>query len=121
MKKTVLLLLTSGLAQALFCQDSITRKLDELMKAYTSVNKFNGSVLVAQKGKVLLEKGYGIKNAQLNMANDPNSIFQIYSITKPFTSTLILQLVEQGKLSLTNKLSKFYPSFPKGDSITIEH
>jgi CubicO group peptidase (beta-lactamase class C family) len=121
MKKTVLLLLTSGLAQALLCQKPVARQLDELMNAYVKVNKFNGSVLVARKGKILLEKGYGLRNAALNMTNDPNSIFRIYSITKPFTSTLIFQLVEQGKLSLTDKLSKFYPVFPKGDSITIEH
>ncbi len=121
MKKTVLLLLTFGLAQAMFCQENISRKLDELMSAYNKVNKFNGSVLIARKGKILLEKGYGIKNAQFNTLNDANGIFQIYSITKPFTSTVILQLVEQGKLSLTDKLSKFYPAFPKSDSITIEH
>jgi CubicO group peptidase (beta-lactamase class C family) len=121
MKKTVLLLLTFGLAQALFCQKTITQKLDELMAAYCKVNKFNGSVLVSRCGKILLEKGYGIKNARTNTPNDPHSIFQIYSITKTFTSTVILKLVEEGKLSLSDKLSKFYPGFPKGDSITIEY
>jgi CubicO group peptidase (beta-lactamase class C family) len=121
MKKTVLLLLTFGLTQALYCQKTISQKLDELMAAYCKVNKFNGSVLVSQKGKILLEKGYGIKNAQAKTPNDPQSIFQIYSITKAFTSTVILKLVEEGKLSLSDKLSKFYPEFSKGDSITIEH
>src|SRR5690349_4351423 len=109
MKKTVLLLLTFGLTQALFCQKTTSQKLDELLTAYTHLNKFNGSVLVAQKGKVVLEKGYGMKNA-INK-NDKQSIFRIYSITKTFTSTVILKLVEQGKLSLSDKLSKFYPSF----------
>lgn len=121
MKKTVMLLLTFGLAQATFCQQSISGKLDELMAAYCKVNKFNGCVLVARKGAILLEKGYGIKNALGNTVNDAKSIFRIYSITKSFTSTMILKLVELKKLSLSNKLSKFYPGFPKGDSITIEH
>src|SRR5688572_2392582 len=121
MKKTVLVLLTFGLAQALYCQKTISQKLDELMDAYCKVNKFNGSVLVSRKGTILLEKGYGVKNARTNAPNDPHSIFQIYSITKPFTSTVILQLVELKKLSLSDKLNKFYPGFPKGDSITIEH
>jgi len=121
MKKTVLLLLTFGLTQALFCQKTMQQKLDELMSAYYKVNKFNGSVLVSQKSKIFLEKGYGIKNALAKTMNDANSIFQIYSITKTFTSTVILKLVELKKLSLSDKLSKFYPEFPKGDSITIEN
>ncbi len=121
MKKTVLLLLTFGLTQALFCQKTTQQKLDELMNAYSKINKFNGSVLVSQKGKILLEKGYGVKNFKAKTMNDMNSIFQIYSVTKTFTSTVILKLVEQDKLSLSDKLSKFYPGFPKGDSITIEN
>lgn len=121
MKKTVVLLLTFGLAQAVFCQKTIAQKLDELMNAYCQVNKFNGSVLISQKGKVLLEKGYGIKNVRANTMNDANSIFQTYSVTKTFTSTMILKLVELKKLSLLDKLNKFYPEFPKADSITIEH
>src|SRR5262245_55108644 len=121
MKKIALVLLTFGLTQAAFCQQTTTEKLDKLMTAYCSINKFNGSVLVAQKSKILLEKGYGIKNAKDNSFNDANSIFRIYSITKTFTSTVILKLVEEGKLSLSDKLSRFYPQFPKGDSITIEH
>ena len=116
MKKIVLLLLTLGLTKAMFCQKIISQKLDEMMNAYCKVNKFNGSVLVSQKGKILLEKGYGIKNVQRKTMNDANSIFQIYSITKTFTSTVILKLVELKKLSLSDKLSKFYPEFPKADS-----
>jgi CubicO group peptidase (beta-lactamase class C family) len=121
MKKALLILLTFGLTQTLFCQKTIPQKLDALMDAYCKVNKFNGSVLVSQKGKTLLAKGYGIKNAQSKTLNDESSIFQIYSITKTVTSAVILKLVELKKLSLSDKLSKFYPEFPKGDSITIEN
>ena len=121
MKKTLMILLTFGLTQALFCQKTIPEKIDELMDAYCKVNKFNGSVLVSQKGKILLAKGYGIKNTRSQAMNDSNSIFQIYSVTKTFTSTVILKLVELKELSLSDKLSKFYSEFPRGDSITIEH
>jgi CubicO group peptidase (beta-lactamase class C family) len=95
------------------------KKLDELLTAYTKINEFNGTALVAQKGTVLLNKGYGYKNAATDESNTENTIFQIGSITKQFTSAVILKLVEQKKLNLTDKLSKFYPAFPKGDSITI--
>jgi CubicO group peptidase (beta-lactamase class C family) len=121
MKKVLMILLTFGLTQALFCQKTVSQKLDELMEAYCKVNKFNGSVLVSSKGKILLEKGYGIKNAENKTMNDANGIFRIYSITKTFTSTVILKLAELKKLSLSDKLNKFYPEFPMGDSITVEN
>jgi CubicO group peptidase (beta-lactamase class C family) len=121
MKKVVMILLTSGLTQVIFCQKTVTQKLDELMEAYCKVNKFNGSVLFSKKGKILLEKGYGIKDAQSQTINDANGIFRIYSITKTFTSAVILKLAELKKLSVTDKLSKYYPDFPKGDSISIEN
>ena len=49
-----------------------------------------------------------------------NSIFQIGSITKQFTATVILKLQEENKLKVTDKLSQYFPDYPKGDSITIE-
>ncbi len=109
------------LASPAFSQQSVSSQLDELMTAYQKLDKFNGSILVAKQGKVLLEKGYGYRDMKSNIKNDQHSIYPIYSITKTFTSTVILMLVEQGKLSLQDKLSKFYPEYPKGDSITIEH
>lgn len=97
------------------------QEIDELIKAYTRQGSFNGTALVAQKGKVLLEKGYGYKNAAQNTFNDSNTIFQIASLTKPFTSAIILQLQEQHKLSVQDKLSKYIPDYPDGDHITIEN
>lgn len=120
-KKTLFLAFALSFTITSYCQGNHSQKLDTLFKFYQKQNLFNGSVLVSQKGKILLEKGYGLKNAQSQTINDANSIFQIYSVTKTFTSTVILKLVELKKLSLTDKLSKFYPDFPKGDSITIEH
>lgn len=102
------------------CQNE-TAKLDELVGAYAKQYKFNGSVLVAKGGKVLLQKGYGYKNASDSLFNDGNTIFQIGSITKQFTATVILKLQEQKKLDIHDKLSKYYPGYPKGDSITIEN
>jgi CubicO group peptidase (beta-lactamase class C family) len=124
MKKIALILLTLGLTQASCIQtpdDVKIKKIHDLMERYSKLNKFNGSVLVARKGDILLAKGFGFKNTDHKTLNDTNSIFQIYSVTKTFTSTVIFKLVELNKLLLTDKLSKFYPQFPKGDTITIEH
>ena len=100
---------------------SIHEKLDSLLTAYEKQSSFNGSVLVAQKGVVIFEKGYGYKNKKAHQLNDGNTIFQIGSITKQFTSAIILQLREKNKLSLQDKLSKYIPDYPNGDQITIEN
>ncbi len=96
-------------------------KLDSLISAYNRLQKFNGTVLVAMQGNVLLSKGYGYRNATNKTVNDEHSIFQLGSITKQFTAAVILKLQEEKKLSVADKISKYLPGFPKGDSITIEH
>lgn len=100
---------------------SISQKLDELMSAYAQNREFNGSVLVAKGGKILLEKGYGFQNLEKQIKNTPATRYPIASVTKTFTATLILKLAELHQLSLQDKLSKYYPGYPKGDSISIEN
>src|SRR3954462_13230959 len=78
--------------------DSLYSKLDEYLTAAESVYKFNGSALVAQHGRIILQKGYGYKNADAKVLNDENGIFEIGSITKQFTAAVILKLQEDGKL-----------------------
>jgi CubicO group peptidase (beta-lactamase class C family) len=105
----------------MFAQDSMVNKIDALITAYTSIGRFNGAVLVSQHGNILLQKGYGLKNAYDNSINDANTKFQIASVTKTFTSTVVLKLVELKKMSLTDRLCKYYKGFPYGDSLTIEN
>ncbi|MEP6846341.1 MAG: serine hydrolase domain-containing protein, partial [Panacibacter sp.] len=121
MKKIIALICTVTVSTFLFAQDSVSNKLDELVTAYTNMGRFNGAVLVAQHGNILLQKGYGIKNAGDNRMNDADTKFQIASVTKQFTAAVVLKLVEQKKMSLQDKLSKYYKGFPDGDSITIEN
>jgi CubicO group peptidase (beta-lactamase class C family) len=121
MKRTFVMLWAIGMGQFALAQDSTVQKLEELMSAYGRLDKFSGSVLVARQGKVLLKGGYGLKNIKDSTFNDEHTVFQIASITKTFTAAMILKLVEQKKLALTDKVSKYYPGYPHGDSITIEH
>jgi len=118
MKKPLLFFIAVLLITRCFSQD--IAKLEELMSAYAGMYKFNGSVLVAHHGKILMDQGYGLLNADDKTPTDKNSIFQIGSITKQFTATVILKLQEEKKLKVTDKLSKYFPDYPKGDSITIE-
>ena len=100
---------------------TISQKLDEYLNSANAVYKFNGSALIAKKGTILLAKGYGFKNVSAHLRNDTSTIFQIGSITKSFTAIVILKLQEEGKLSVYDKLNKFFPGFPKGDKITIQN
>ena len=113
----VLVVQTSALAQ------NKVRKIDDLMSLYSKYGQFNGSVLVADNGKVIYKKGLGLANMEWNIPNDPDTKFRLGSITKQFTATLILQLVEQGKIKLDGKLSDYLPDYRKdtGAKITIHN
>ena len=120
MKKCLLFFFVAGICVQLTAQ-SIEEKMDQVMNAFVSQKKFNGSVLVAQKGRVMYEHGFGYRNAEQKLANDANSIFQIGSITKQFTAAVIMQLKQENKLKLDQSLEQYFPGFPNGNSITIEH
>lgn len=98
-------------------------KIDDLVSLYNKYGQFNGSVLVADNGKVLFQKGFGLANMEWNIPNAPDTKFRLGSITKQFTSTLILQLVEQGKIKLDGKLTDYLPDYRKdtGDKVTIHN
>ncbi|UYQ94081.1 beta-lactamase family protein [Chitinophaga horti] len=118
MKRSSLLLLWLCLATLASAQN-LSAKLDTVLNYYARKGQFNGSALVAYKGTVVLTKGYGFRDSAKLVKNDENSIFQLGSITKQFTSTIILRLQEEKKLNVNERLSKYFPSYPKGDSITI--
>lgn len=63
--------------------NSLKEKLDSYLNAASAAHQFNGTVLIAEKGKIILNKGYGWKNAALNTLNDTDCIFLIGSNTKP--------------------------------------
>lgn len=112
----LLFIVKPGLAQS-----TTSQKLEQLITAYHKVGLFNGSVLVAQKGQILLNKSSGYRNFDTQTSATENTKYLAYSITKSVTATIILKLIEDHKLSLQDKLSTFYPSLPFADSITIEH
>jgi len=103
-------------------QDKASR-MDQLITLYNKYGQFNGSVLVADNGKVVFEKGVGMANLEWNIPNTPDTKFRLGSITKQFTATLILQLVEQGKIKLDGKLIDYLPNYRKdtGAKVTIHN
>jgi len=89
------------------------------MQAQVEINNFSGTVLVSKNGRILLKKAYGLADYEWNIKNTIDTKFQLASVTKQFTATAILLLIERGKLSLDDKLSTFLPDYPKADSVTI--
>ncbi|MFD2571399.1 serine hydrolase [Spirosoma soli] len=120
---TATVLLVQILAPSLNAQPAKTtaEKLDEYLTSAQQAYRFNGALLVAHKGKVLLHKAHGVRNAVTKAPNDTSTRFPILSITKSFTSALILMLQERGKLSVEDKLSKYFPDYPNGNQIKLHH
>ena len=102
-------------------QQNVQKEIDGLLKQYYDYGQFNGSVLVADKGKIIYEKGFGMANMEWAIANQPDTKFRIGSITKQFTAALVLQLVEEGKIKLDAKLTDYLTDYRKdtGDKVTI--
>ncbi|HVO74945.1 MAG TPA: serine hydrolase [Ignavibacteriaceae bacterium] len=96
-------------------------KIDQLLKIYVENRQFSGAALVAENGKVIYSKAFGYANMEWDIPNTPDTKFRLGSVTKQFTSAIIMQLVEQGKLKLDNKISDILPDYPRktGDKITI--
>jgi CubicO group peptidase (beta-lactamase class C family) len=83
---------------------------------------FNGHVLIAKGNTIILDTTTGYSNMRKKIPLKKNSAVQLASITKPITSTVLLQLVEEGKLNIADTITKFLPNLPKHYSnITIEH
>lgn len=114
------LLTASCFAQDKIPSDSVTR-MEQLIQANVP-KQFMGTVLVAQDGKVLLDKGYGFANLEWNIPNTPTTKFRLGSITKQFTAASILLLEERGKLKVEDPVKKYMPDAPAAwDKITIFH
>ena len=108
--------------QAALAQDHAA-KVQEVLALAHKYEQFNGSALVAENGKVVYKGAFGMANMEWGIPNAPDTRFRLGSITKQFTATLILQLVEQGKIKIDGKLSDYLPDYRKdvGEKVTIHH
>lgn len=105
------------------CAQNKADKIDELISKYAEYGSFNGSILVADKGNIIYQKGFGFANMEWDIPNQANTKHRLASISKQFTAMLILQLVAENKLALDVSISTYLPDYPKekGDIITVHH
>ncbi|UOQ98379.1 serine hydrolase [Hymenobacter sp. 5317J-9] len=100
---------------------SMAQQLDDYVREFEKSGRFMGTVLVADHGQVVLQKGYGLANREKGLANTPDTKFRIGSLSKQFTAALVLQLVEKGQLKFDGHVADYLPDYPQpaGGQITL--
>ncbi len=100
-----------------------TADIADIVRAEIRDNYFEGTICIADRGEVIYQKSSGFANRELGIQNSDSTKFGIASITKMITAILILQLVEEGQMSLDNTLAELLPDYavPNNDQITVHH
>ncbi|HEU5131193.1 MAG TPA: serine hydrolase domain-containing protein, partial [Pyrinomonadaceae bacterium] len=98
-------------------------RIDRIVRQQMAENKIPGvSLAVLRNGKMLLLKSYGLANVEHQAPVKPETIFQSGSMGKQFTAAAVMILVQENKLSLDDKISKYFPDVPASwKDITINH
>ena len=101
-------------------EDQVLSAIKEQAASWVQQQKVVGAeILIIKKGKIIFHEVFGWKDRERNIQMELNTIFRIRSMTKPIVGTAILMLADQGKLRLTDSVSKFLPSFDNDRSKAI--
>ncbi|MDX1479756.1 MAG: serine hydrolase domain-containing protein [Saprospiraceae bacterium] len=119
MKYRILILIALAGFSSLHSQD--WEMVEKYVQPLVASNNFAGVVLISRAGEVVYHHAFGQADAESGVEHTPASVFQIASVSKPFTATAVMALVEEGKLALADPLSKFVPDHTRGDAITLHH
>ena len=114
---------TSGTSKKL-SDDEMRAALQTLLQKLADADVFSGTVLLARDGVPVFEGVYGIANKDFDVPNQIDTRFNLGSMNKMFTAVAVAQLVERGKLSFDDPLSKYLPDFPDPEAakkIQIKH
>ena len=118
----ILLILSSTSARTQSSTPRLVEALDSLIPKRLPTIAPGCAILIAQKNQILYKMAFGSANLELNVPMTPDMVFRIGSITKQYTAIAILQLAEQGKLSLKDQLQKYLPNIPLSvPPVTLEH
>ncbi|MBT8284774.1 MAG: beta-lactamase family protein [Flavobacteriaceae bacterium] len=105
------------------CGQSTNRidiEIDAYLKPYLDMDAWSGIVAIYEDDKPVFQKAYGYADREWKTPNTLDTKFRIASISKLFTEVAILMLVEEGKLSLDDRLNIFIPDYPRGNEITVQ-
>jgi CubicO group peptidase (beta-lactamase class C family) len=101
-------------------QEQKVAKIDSVLNYYHERGILNGTVLVAEAGKVIYQKGFGYANMDTKDPLEPKSNFRLASVSKQFTAMCIMMLEEQGKLNYDDNFQKYIPEL-RYEGVTIRH
>ena len=95
----------------------------KLCRATADTGRFSGAVLVADKGEVLYKEAFGLANHEWDIPNTTDTRFRLASVSKQFCSMIVMQLVQEGKVNLDDKITDHltYYRADTGNQITIHH
>ena len=111
------MLLSSGA----FCQQQAKiARIDSVLHWFSEREMFNGTVLVAEKGKILYKKAFGIADPKTRAPLSTASAFNLASVSKQFYAMMTMMLYESGKLQYDDPVQKYISIFPYS-GITIRH
>ena len=97
----------------------LPRKIDKFFAGVHDKNNFNGCVQIFHNGAVIFNKSYGYSNREFGIPNIPETSFMIGSITKQMTAAAVLLLDEYGKLSLDDKIDRYFPKLSGAGSVSV--
>src|SRR5215471_3381098 len=100
---------------------TIAARIRGYLAPFAASGNLTGTVLVARNGQILFEQSYGMATYEWQTPNSAKTRFHLASVSKPFTAAAILQLQEQGRLSVSDPVSKYVPGFPNGERITLDN
>ncbi len=98
------------------------KEVDAILEAYTGDNTPGASLAIIKKGKVIYQKTYGMADLEKQVKVRPEHNFRLASVTKQFTATAVLLLIQRGKFTLDHTLTDIFEGFPAyGKNITVKH
>ena len=118
MKKILFFLFSILVISENYAQSFNKAKLDSLFDLIEKAQQGMGSVSIFKDGQEVYQKSIGYSDIEKGLKANAKTKYRIGSISKTFTAAIILQLVQEGKLSLDTRLDKFYPDLPNASSIT---
>lgn len=121
MTRTIIFLMASLLCIQGFAQDFNRARIDSLMDLIDANEKSMGSLSLFMDGQEIYSRAFGYADVENKRKADLNTKYRIGSASKMFTAVIMLQLMEEGRISLGTTIGKFFPELFNAEKITMEH
>jgi len=115
--KVIIFLLLIGYSS--FAQDLFKQKIDSVFTVLYEQNQFNGSVLIADNGKIIFSKGYGYSDTLSQYRNSPETIYELASCSKQFTAAAMVLLYRRGLLKYEDHIDQYIPELARWHDVTL--